>query len=169
MNATIYHPKPGIVTDVTQSGGHPFVSVQILDTYEGSTGTVSLYLYSLDTIDALVEQLTEARAILAPKVEPKPDLFRDMGLTPEASMVSNVNKMFDLLTVQTAAALPDLSGNDAQVYTDAERRLEEPDGYEECVECGESLWREDMYSVSINDERYVCGPCMRSVANPGAR
>jgi hypothetical protein len=101
----------------------------------------------------------------------KPDLFRDMGLTPEDRMLENVNKMFGLLRpdVPPRVTWEDLSGNDAQVYSEAERRREEPDGYEDCAECGEPCWREDMYSVHINDERYVCGPCMRSVANPGAR
>lgn len=56
----------------------------------------------------------------------------------------------------------DLSGNDAQVYTEAQRRLEEPDGYEPCVECGEEFWREDMTSVSVNDERYCCEACLKT-------
>ena len=90
-----------------------------------------------------------------------PDVFQDMGLTPEDRMLANVNRMFDLLmpSIPPRVTWEDLSGNDAQVYSDAERRREEPEGYEVCIACGESCWREDMESTHMNTDRYVCAGC----------
>ena len=101
----------------------------------------------------------------------KPDLFRDMGITPEDRMLENVNKMFGLLrpNVPPRVTWEDLSGNDAQVITHAEHRREYPEEYEECCECGDEFLRERMTSVTVNDERYCCDYCMKHVANPGAR
>lgn len=90
-----------------------------------------------------------------------PDLLRDMGITPEDRMLENVNKMFSLLrpNLPARATWEDLSGNDAQVYTEKDRRLEEPEGYEGCIACGEEHWREDMYSTHFDTDRYVCAGC----------
>jgi hypothetical protein len=95
-----------------------------------------------------------------------PDVFQDMGLTPYDRMLANVNRMFDLLMPQIPPRVTweDLSGNDAQVYSDAERRREEPDDDDrpECEDCGEKIDGEVEY-VDVNCYHARCAACWQKV------